>query len=191
MSGSGRIVAIGSGGKESGLWDLRNNRLRIFNNPDDVLAVAISPNSRLLATAGQDKNISVYDVSTGRLTRTLRGHDSDVRIMTFTGDGKHLVSAGDDKLLLVWNIQNGTRQQIMRGHSDNVVHLAASRDGQRVVSGENKRSGGLVILWDTLKGQELRRYRFEKKVDLLGMTPDARLLVVGSGKELTGYRMDQ
>jgi len=55
-----------------------------------------------------------------------------------------------------------------------------------VLSGDEK----LVILWDAQNGQELRRYRVEKRIDLLGMTPDGRLLVLGSGKELTSYRLD-
>lgn len=190
MAASGRLVAIGSAGCESWLWDLRSNRLRAIRNADDVLAVAISPDSRLLATAGQDKHIAVWDTASGRQLKSLTGHGNDVRMLAFAGGSRYLVSAADDKLVLVWNLQSGTQEQVLRGHADNVVHLAVSRDGRRVISGERRRSGGLLILWDALKGQELRRFQVEKRVDLLGMTPDGHLLVVGSGKELTSYRLD-
>lgn len=190
MSRSGRIVAIGSGGRESWIWEPRSNRIRAFKNQDDTLAVAISPDGHLLATGGQSKAITLWDSSTGRQIRSLSGHQKDVRMLSFFGGGKHLVSSGDDKLVIVWDMKNGTHQHILRGHDDNVVHLAVSRDGQMMVSGERRRSGGQIILWDLLKGQEIRRYQVEKRMDLLGMTPDGRQLVITSGKELAVYRID-
>lgn len=190
MARSGRLIAIGSGGRESWLWDLRTSRLRAIKNPDDVLTVALSPDSRLLATAGQDKAISLWDVASGRQLKRLSGHVHDVRMLTFTGNGTYLVSTGDDKLVIVWDLRSGAQRLVLRGHEDNVVHLAVSRDGRRLVSGEQRRSGGLVIVWDAHNGQELRRYRVDKRIDLLEMTPDGRLLVLGSGKELTTYRLE-
>jgi len=186
MAASGRLVVIGSKGDESWLWDLKANRLRTLKNQNDVLAVAISQDGRMLATAGQDKQIALWDPATGRQLKSLSGHGGDVRMLAFLAGGSYLVSAAEDKLVLIWNPRNGTQQQILRGHADEVVHLAVSRDGQRVLSGDEK----LVILWDAQNGQELRRYRVEKRIDLLGMTPDGRLLVLGSGKELTSYRLD-
>lgn len=190
MARSGRLLAIGSGGRESWLWDIKANRVRVIKNRDDVLAVAISPDSRILATAGQDKTITLWDTASGRQLKTLSGHSGDVRMVAFAAGGKYLVSASDDKLVLVWNLRNGVQQQVLRGHEDNVVYLAVSRDGHRVVSGEQRRSGGLIILWDGKTGQEIRRYRVEKRIDLLAMTPDGRTLLLGSGKELTSYRLD-
>lgn len=186
MAVSGRLVAIGSQGDESWIWDLKANRVRALKNQNDVLAVAISQDGRMLATAGQDKQIALWDPATGRPLKSLAGHGGDVRMLAFLTGSNHLVSAAEDKLVLIWNPRNGTQQQILRGHVDEVIHLAVSRDGQRVLSGDEKQ----VILWDARKGQELRRFRVEKRVDLLGMTPDGRTLVLGSGKELTSYRLD-
>lgn len=185
----GRLVAIGSKGRESWLWDSRTNRLRPIKNQDDVLAVALSSDGRLLATAGQDKTVSLWDVASGRQVKVLSGHSNDVRMVAFVGN-RQVVSAGDDKLVLVWDLKSGSQQQVLRGHEDGVVHLGISKGGQRLVSAEQRRSGGLVILWDGLKGQELKRYRVEKRIDLLGLTPDGQILVIGRGKELTSYRLE-
>ena len=186
MAASGGLVAIGSKGRESWLWDFKVNRLRAIKNPDNVLAVAISPDNRMLATAGTDKLISLWDIASGRQLKALSGHTDDVRMLSFAAGSSRLVSISDDKLVMIWDLRSGTYQQILRGHTNDVVHLAVSRDGQRVLSGDGK----LVIMWDGQKGQELRRYQVEKRAGLLGMTPDGRLLVLVNGKELSTYRLE-
>ena len=186
VAGSGALVAIGSEGRESWLWDIKLNRLRAVKNPDDVLAVAISPDGRMLATAGKDKRISLWDTASGRQQKILSGHTDDVRRLSFVAGSSRLVSISDDKLVMIWDLRSGTYQQILRGHADSVIHLAVSRDGQRVLSGDGKS----VIMWDAQKGQELRRYQVGKKTGLLGMTPDGRMLVLINGKEMSTYRLE-
>jgi len=186
LAQSGRLVAIGSKGRESWLWDLKTNRLRAFKNPDDVLAVAISADGRVLATAGQGKQIVLWDAASGRQLKSLSGHSGDVRSLAFLGNSRYLVSAGEDKLVLIWDLQRATQHQILRGHADEVIHLAVSANGKRLVSGAEK----MLIAWDGLQGRELRRYRLEKGADLLAMTPDGQTLVVGRGKQLNAYRLE-
>ena len=43
-----------------------------------VLGVAFSPDGRLLATAGADKTVRLWDPATGEHRRTLTGHDGSV-----------------------------------------------------------------------------------------------------------------
>ncbi len=186
MARSGRLVAIGSKGSESWLWEVKTNRLRAIKNTDDVLAVAISPDGRLLATAGQGRQIVVWDAVNGRQLKSLSGHSGDVRSLAFVGDSRYLASASEDKLVLIWDLQRATQHQILRGHADEVIHLAVSANGQRIVSGAAK----MLIAWDGMQGRELRRYRLEKGGDLVAMTPDGQTLVVARGKQLHAYRLE-
>lgn len=190
FSRSGQQLAIGLDNKESWVWNIANNRSRTVKSDDDVLAVALSPDGHLLATGGKDKLISLWEPNSGRLLRRLSGHAKDIRMLTFVAGGRRLVSVSDDKQGILWDTKNGTQLRIMGGHDDQIVHLAVSRDGRKLVTGERRRGDGLIILWDPETGRELRRYRTEKRVDLMGMTPDGTLLVIGHDKELSVYQLN-
>jgi WD40 repeat protein len=69
-----------------------------------VYAVAYSPDGKLLASAGDDCLIRVWDPATGKELRRLRGHQNRVSCITFSRDGKLLVTGGDDGTPLVWDV---------------------------------------------------------------------------------------
>lgn len=190
FSRSGQQLAIGLDDKESWIWNIANNRSRTVKSDDDVLAVALSPDGHLLATGGKDKLISLWEQGSGRLLRRLSGHKKDIRMLTFVAGGRRLVSVSDDKQCILWDVKTGTQLRILGGHDDQIVHLAVSRDGRKLVTGERRRGDGLIILWDPETGRELRRYRAEKRVDLMGMTPDGTLLVIGHDKDLSVYQLN-
>src|SRR4051812_23141502 len=64
----------------------------------DLGPLALSPDGRFLAAAaswlshGEDHRIRVWDVSTGQLVHTLRGHTKGLVELSFSPDGKVLVS---------------------------------------------------------------------------------------------------
>jgi WD40 repeat protein len=111
-------------------------------------------------------------------------------MMAFVAGGKRLLSVGNDKRGYLWDVGKGTEIRQFGGHLNQIVHLAVSHDGRKMVTGERNRGDGLIIFWNPENGTELRRYRSEKRVDLLGMTPDGTSLLVGSDKILTLYRLN-
>jgi WD40 repeat protein len=54
--------------------------------------VVFSPDGRWLASGAKDNTIKIWDVSTGRLLRTLYGHGAAVNALTVSPDGKLLAS---------------------------------------------------------------------------------------------------
>jgi HEAT repeat protein len=58
----------------------------------------------VIASAGADGVVRLFEALTGREVRRLPGHDGLVTSLAFTKDGARLVSSGEDTTVLVWNV---------------------------------------------------------------------------------------
>src|SRR5262249_7119977 len=68
-----------------------------------IFAVAVSKNGALLATAGTDKSIRIYNMNDGNLLGSFTA-PGVVRSLSFHPNNQVLLSAGDDKTVTAWNI---------------------------------------------------------------------------------------
>ncbi|KAK8831328.1 hypothetical protein WA577_001434 [Blastocystis sp. JDR] len=58
----------------------------------------------LVFTGGWDKEVHVWNVSTGEQVKTLTHHTESITGLTVSADGRYLVSAAADKSLILWDI---------------------------------------------------------------------------------------
>ncbi len=105
---------------------------------------AFSPDGKILATAGWDKLVKLWDVSNGKEIATLAGHPNRVQMVAFSPDGKLLATCGRDSCLKVWNVAEKKEVSSFPARSEPVEQLAFSKDGKLLASG----GGKFVELWD-------------------------------------------
>jgi hypothetical protein len=164
-----------------------------------VQVVAFGGGGDLLATGGNEKTVTVWDVPSGKELRTLQVQQYfrfGVFGLAFGTNGNRLAIAGGDAPVQVWDSATAKRLLTLSGsHGDSVTF---SPDGKRLATGDYDKA---VKLWDATSGMQLLTLRgHQQPVRGVAFSPDSRRLASASddttaklwdtetGQELTTLR---
>jgi WD40 repeat protein len=147
-----------AGGKTILLFDPISGRtlgdLDGHGGTGEVSEVVFRPDGKVLASAGFDGTVRLWDVVTRKELHTLRGHNDLVVGLAFTPDSKWLASAGDDGNVRLWNAETGAAGKVYRicSSAGHLGRLTFSPEGRHLlVTGDN----GVVYilrLWPPVTG---------------------------------------
>jgi WD40 repeat protein len=112
-----------------------------------VTTLALSPNGRLLATAGDDGTARIWDVTSRAQVGEPLDTGAVVRpvALAFSPDGAVLAVSGDGGTAL-WDVEGRRLAGVLESTSGAHASVAFSPDGARVATGDV--NGGTVTLWD-------------------------------------------
>lgn len=136
FSSDNKLLAVGSGEPSRDgditFWDVATGKLvktMADRHSDTVLSLSFSPDGRLIASGGADKQLRVSDVATGKLLRTFEGHTHHVMGVSWRADGRVIASSGADNAVKVWDWVKGERRKNLEGWDKEVTsvhHLGAT-----------------------------------------------------------------
>ncbi len=143
-----------------------------------VNSAKFSPDGNTIVSASDDNTIRIWDVATGKKTKTLSGHISFVWSVNFSPDGKYIVSGSGDKTIKLWDVATGKELKTLSGHSSTVSSVDFSPDGKYIASASYDRK---IKLWDAATGKELKTFSgHNSSVNTVVFSPDGKYLASGS-----------
>jgi WD40 repeat protein len=92
----------------------------------------------------------LWDVTTGKHKKTVKGHQKSIDSIAFSPDGRMLATASRDNTVCLWDAITGTHKKMLKGHTAAVNGAAFSPDGRTIVSWSNDRT---IRLWDVGTGE--------------------------------------
>ncbi len=91
---------------------------------DTIFDLALSHDGKLLATAGGDKLVKIWDAATHKEIAKLEGHTAQVLAVAFDEKGTQLISGGADQELKLWDVKTKERINSLGKRSAAVTSLA-------------------------------------------------------------------
>jgi WD40 repeat protein len=109
-----------------------------------VYACTVEPNGTWLASGGEDGDVHLCAVGSGRLLRVFHAHDGTVWRCEVSPDGAWLATVGNDGWIRTWDAQSGEQRAGRKISEDPVFACAVSPDGGWIAT----TGDGPVRIWD-------------------------------------------
>lgn len=184
LSPDGKIIASASDDGTVKLWELEGdntNPIQEIKDQGGWVRAVVFLSDRQIITAGQDKNIKVIDIASGKVVKTLSGHTNLINNLAIAPASDLLVSGSYDNTVNIWQISTGKLLRSQTGHTDKIWGLAISPDGTQVVSASRDKT---VKIWDVKTGENLKTLQHSSGVTCVLVTPDGKRVITGSSDNL-------
>ena len=131
------------------------------------------PDGLILATAGADATVKVWDVKTQKSVAKMEGHVGAVTSLSFSENGYYMATAAGDGVKL-WDLRKLKNFKSLEGADAKGVAFDHSGHYLAVVGGSEARVCNVKAEWETVKVWET-----PKPAHAVAFAPDAKAVYVG------------
>lgn len=173
-------ILVSSNNGEFLIWDV--DAQKQIGSLEGWLPLALSPNGKILAFRGKNRDIQLWDIDTQKQVAVLEGHTDWVSSFAFSPDGKILASVGknQDNTIRLWDVEAQKQVATLGEHEGSFARLTFSADGKTLASAGERG----IYLWNIQQRKLIARLTTEE-VFRIAFSPNGKFLAsVGANLQL-------
>jgi WD40 repeat protein/transcriptional regulator with XRE-family HTH domain len=152
-----------------------------INMAGNALSVAFSATGKFLAIGTASDEIWLYELKSGTVLFTYRGHTDAVWSVSFSPDGNVLASSSDDGTIRLWDTRTGLNIKVVNGRCGRIKAVAFSPNGKWVASGSNDY---MARIWSVKSGRCVQVLSgHTSRIWSVAFSPDGQMLATGSADQ--------
>jgi WD40 repeat protein len=173
VSPDGQLLAGSTPGDKPRVyvWNIHDGRLvhklEINRDNSGAASMAFSPDGKLLATPHYDNTVRLWEIPSGTVKATLKGHIQGVFGVAFSPDGKTLATGGDDRKVKLWNIATLQEVTTLAPLTTGACRsIRFSPDGRTLAVGQFLDPKPYTWLWQVPSFEEIATAEAEGKTEV-------------------------
>ncbi len=162
----------------------------------NIGAIDVSPDGKIIASAGEDQTIKLWQRETGKLIYSFVGVNEPLQTLAISPNGKSIIAGGLDGRISQWQLETKqykssffARVNAPHSHDGVILQLAFAANERFIVSASNDKT---LRIWGYHTG-ELKRTLIghEEAVNTCAISPDSQIIASGSDdKTIKLWRFD-
>ena len=162
----------------------------------NIGAIDVSPDGKIIASAGEDQTIKLWQRETGKLIYAFVGVNEPIQTLAISPNGKSIIAGGLDGRISQWQLDTKqykssffARVNAPHSHDGVILQLAFAANERFIVSASNDKT---LRIWGYHTG-ELKRTLIghEEAVNTCAISPDSQIIASGSDdKTIKLWRFD-
>jgi len=184
----GRRVVSASRDRTLKVWDLdRGSPWQTAKNPandghdrkvaDRVAVYEVTRDGRRAISVSYDWTLRIWNLDSGHVIATCRGHLAPVTTCAVTPDGRRGISTSIDETLKIWDLYSADSTPVLTRWTGLVTVCTVTHDSRRVVCASHE----VLTCWDLDSGRALAEFTgHSDKVTACAITPDDKHVVSAS-----------
>ncbi len=163
---------------------------------ENIGAIDISSDGKIIASAGEDQTIKLWQRETGKLIYSFVGVNEPIQTLAISPNGKSIIAGGLDGRISQWQLDTKqykssffARVNAPDSHDGVILQLAFAANERFIVSASNDKT---LRIWGYQTG-ELKRTLIghEEAVNTCAISPDSQIIASGSDdKTIKLWRFD-
>lgn len=129
-----------------------------------VLSLAISYDSRFLASGDESNLIKIWNPDSLKFINTFRGHRGAVTGLAFCRETSHLYSCSEDRSVKIWNLDEMSYIETLFGHQSKVTGIDVLSKHKAVTSGSTDNT---VRVWKIQEESQLIYNGHQRSIDMV------------------------
>jgi WD40 repeat protein len=184
---------VAENGNSARIWDLQTQKETFRISYESYLhALAYNSTKNYVATAGDDKNIEIWDASKGDSVTKLQSEFAFP--MVFSPDGKYLATGSYGEPVAIHILDSTSwkeASQISPAQFGGIAPFLFSQDGKYLIAGgcdtsvdRNCNQRTAVGVWELSTGRQIARIQHERPVRSIAISPDGEYIISGGCDEV-------